>query len=137
MARGGHRPGAGRKPGSGNRKPVAPVAQAGVVDPARAEQAEQVALLVAAGMEVPEIAAVMDLTQVELRARFRRELKHGALIARATQIARLAAASAGGNASAAKQLLAIIGTAAGEDDPAEPGDDRMTAALRLINGGRP
>lgn len=136
MARGGKRPGAGRKPGSGKRPPVVPVALAGVADPSRAAQSEQVALLIAAGMDVPEIAAVMDLTQVELRARFRRELKHGALIARATQIARLAAASAGGNASAAKQLLAIIGAAAGEDDPAEPGDDRMNAALKIINGGR-
>lgn len=134
MARGGKRPGAGRPPGSRNkpRRAVAPITPGpdGLL-------AEQVALLVATGMSSGDIAAALNLPELELRARFSRELEHGVLIARAQQIGALANAAAKGNAGAGKALLALMGQAPGQaTDEDDQIDDHTDRALRLLQGGK-
>ena len=139
MARVGKRPGAGRPLGSRNKpkRAIAPIAPG-----PDALLSEQVALLVATGMSPADIAAALNMPELELRARCPRELEHGALIAKAQQITALANAAAKGNAGAGKALLAMIGqpTGAGASDAGaaadEPNDPITDRALRLLYGGK-
>lgn len=132
MARGGRREGAGRPKGSRNRgpKPTKPPA------PRHDDERRQaVALCSAAGMPRQAIAAACGISEVELIADFAHELEHGADIVRAQQLVALSTAAAGGNAAAAKALLAVTERQVPEAVPAQM-DPMAERTLRLLKGGK-
>lgn len=126
MASGGKRPGAGRPKGSKTKR-----------TPVGATLHGRVALLVADGMDEATISAVLGVPADQLRAEYGHELAHGISLVRADQLAALAASAAGGNAAAAKALLAIAGKPEAEKPARSAGrPDLATRALRILDGGR-
>lgn len=149
MARGGKRPGAGRRKGSANKPlsagsnhlavpQVSDLLAAMQPDAPDPEVARQVAALVATGMAEADIAVVVLLGVRKLRKLYRRELTHGATITRAAAIASLQAAAAKGNASASKALLSLMGEPMAADDPEDvpAPNSHLARTLRILDGGK-
>ena len=137
MARGGKRPGAGRKAGSKNRPKLEltaeEIARPNVRTPAARmrKQRDLVASLVAQDMPREAIAVNMGISVERLEALFATELEYGHAIVKAKLTAALLPGVDDGRVAAIRALDAMVGAT-----PATPRQSRAGKKQQAVDGAR-